>query len=216
MLRIQSKHFELPFPFCRSIAQPFDVDAPMQTTLDGASPRNGARRPFRPTRCSVAPVVQKSAPRQAVSPGGSYGASGHPLIALRSDLKVVLAAQPVDFRKSVHSLSALVPTKCSSDWCWAAVRSGGRPTYDECNLSCLSYSIADLTRVSRSSPSSRNRFDRYARAASALFSNRSKASCAKASMVTVLSNVIGQFPCLGPLLLRFKLSAFPLNDGMIR
>jgi transposase len=30
------------------------------------------------------------------------------LIALRSDLKVVLAAQPVDFRKSVHTLSALV------------------------------------------------------------------------------------------------------------
>ena len=32
----------------------------------------------------------------------------HPLIALRPDLKVVLAAQPVDFRKSVHTLSALV------------------------------------------------------------------------------------------------------------
>jgi transposase len=30
------------------------------------------------------------------------------LIALRSDLRVVLAAQPVDFRKSVHTLSALV------------------------------------------------------------------------------------------------------------
>lgn len=30
------------------------------------------------------------------------------MIALRSDLKVVLAAQPVDFRKSVHTLSALV------------------------------------------------------------------------------------------------------------
>jgi len=30
------------------------------------------------------------------------------VIALRSDLKVVLAAQPVDFRKSVHTLSALV------------------------------------------------------------------------------------------------------------
>jgi transposase len=30
------------------------------------------------------------------------------LIALRPDLKVVLAAQPVDFRKSVHTLSALV------------------------------------------------------------------------------------------------------------
>ena len=31
-----------------------------------------------------------------------------PVIALRADLKVVLAAQPVDFRKSVHTLSALV------------------------------------------------------------------------------------------------------------
>lgn len=30
------------------------------------------------------------------------------MIALRSDLKVVLAAQPGDFRKSVHTLSALV------------------------------------------------------------------------------------------------------------
>jgi transposase len=30
------------------------------------------------------------------------------VIALRSDLKVVLAAHPVDFRKSVHTLSALV------------------------------------------------------------------------------------------------------------
>ncbi|GLR91015.1 hypothetical protein [Bradyrhizobium iriomotense] len=30
------------------------------------------------------------------------------MIALRPDLKVVLAAQPVDFRKSVHTLSALV------------------------------------------------------------------------------------------------------------
>jgi transposase len=30
------------------------------------------------------------------------------VIALRSDLKVVLAAQPVDFRKSLHTLSALV------------------------------------------------------------------------------------------------------------
>lgn len=30
------------------------------------------------------------------------------MIALQSDLKVVLAAQPVDFRKSVHTLSALV------------------------------------------------------------------------------------------------------------
>ena len=30
------------------------------------------------------------------------------MIALRADLKVVLATQPVDFRKSVHTLSALV------------------------------------------------------------------------------------------------------------
>ncbi len=30
------------------------------------------------------------------------------MIALRPDLKVVVAAHPVDFRKSVHTLSALV------------------------------------------------------------------------------------------------------------
>lgn len=30
------------------------------------------------------------------------------MIALRADLKVVMAARPVDFRKSVHTLSALV------------------------------------------------------------------------------------------------------------
>ena len=30
------------------------------------------------------------------------------MIALRADLKVVLATQPIDFRKSVHTLSALV------------------------------------------------------------------------------------------------------------
>ncbi len=30
------------------------------------------------------------------------------MIALRADLKVVVAVQPVDFRKSVHTLSALV------------------------------------------------------------------------------------------------------------
>jgi transposase len=30
------------------------------------------------------------------------------VIGFRADLKVVLAAQPVDFRKSVHTLSALV------------------------------------------------------------------------------------------------------------
>ncbi|WP_128971447.1 IS66 family insertion sequence element accessory protein TnpB [Bradyrhizobium tropiciagri] len=38
----------------------------------------------------------------------SVGVSGHPVIALRSDLKVVLAEQPVDFRESVHTLSAVV------------------------------------------------------------------------------------------------------------
>jgi transposase len=31
-----------------------------------------------------------------------------PVIALRSDLKVVLATQPADFRKTVHTLPALV------------------------------------------------------------------------------------------------------------
>ena len=30
------------------------------------------------------------------------------MIALRPELKVVMAAQPVDFRKSLHTLSALV------------------------------------------------------------------------------------------------------------
>ncbi|HEY2538335.1 MAG TPA: IS66 family insertion sequence element accessory protein TnpB [Stellaceae bacterium] len=30
------------------------------------------------------------------------------MITLRADVKVVMAAQPVDFRKSVHTLSALV------------------------------------------------------------------------------------------------------------
>ncbi|WOH52908.1 MULTISPECIES: hypothetical protein [unclassified Bradyrhizobium] len=35
------------------------------------------------------------------------------MIALRSDLKVVLATQPVDFRKSVHTLSALVSEACA-------------------------------------------------------------------------------------------------------
>ncbi|MFB9268730.1 IS66 family insertion sequence element accessory protein TnpB [Bradyrhizobium erythrophlei] len=39
---------------------------------------------------------------------GAVGAPGHPVTALRSDLKMVLAAQPIDFRKSVHTLSALV------------------------------------------------------------------------------------------------------------
>ena len=39
---------------------------------------------------------------------GAIGAQRRPVIALRADLKVVLATQPVDFRKSVHTLSALV------------------------------------------------------------------------------------------------------------
>ena len=39
---------------------------------------------------------------------GAVGAARRPVIALRADLKVVMAAQPVDFRKSVHTLSALV------------------------------------------------------------------------------------------------------------
>jgi transposase len=30
------------------------------------------------------------------------------VISFRADLKIMLAAQPVDFRKSVHTLSALV------------------------------------------------------------------------------------------------------------
>jgi transposase len=43
-----------------------------------------------------------------IKTNGAGGASGHPVIALRSDLKEMLATQPVDFRKSVHTLSALV------------------------------------------------------------------------------------------------------------
>lgn len=34
-------------------------------------------------------------------------ASGHPVIALRSNLRVILAAQSIDFRNSVHALWAL-------------------------------------------------------------------------------------------------------------
>jgi transposase len=37
------------------------------------------------------------------------------VIALRSDLKVVVASQPVDFRKSVHTLSALVSEALRAD-----------------------------------------------------------------------------------------------------
>src|SRR5436190_18794921 len=39
---------------------------------------------------------------------GVVGAARGPVIALRADLKVVMAVQPVDFRKSVHTLSAVV------------------------------------------------------------------------------------------------------------
>jgi transposase len=39
---------------------------------------------------------------------GAVGAARRPVIALRADLKVTVAAQPVDFRKSVHTLSALM------------------------------------------------------------------------------------------------------------
>jgi IS66 Orf2 like protein len=39
---------------------------------------------------------------------GAVGATRRPVIALRVDLKVVVAIQPVDFRKSAHTLSALV------------------------------------------------------------------------------------------------------------
>ena len=58
--------------------------------------------------------------------GGAVGASRDPVIALRSDLKVVLAAQPVDFRKSVHTLSALVSEALSRAYP-VGVESGGFP-----------------------------------------------------------------------------------------
>jgi len=37
------------------------------------------------------------------------------MIALRADLKVLVAAQPVDFRKSIHTLSALVAEALRAD-----------------------------------------------------------------------------------------------------
>jgi len=37
------------------------------------------------------------------------------LISFRADLKIMLAAQPVDFRKSVHTLSALVSEALRAD-----------------------------------------------------------------------------------------------------
>jgi hypothetical protein len=42
------------------------------------------------------------------APGCLHDHWRRPVIALRANLKIVLAAQPVDFRKSVHTLSALV------------------------------------------------------------------------------------------------------------
>ena len=42
---------------------------------------------------------------------GAERAAEYPVIALRPGLKVVLASQPVEFRKSVHTLSALVSGK---------------------------------------------------------------------------------------------------------
>jgi len=52
LLRIEPKCFELPTPFRRSIAQPFDIDASGQTALDGsrqASPWLTALLARRPT-----------------------------------------------------------------------------------------------------------------------------------------------------------------------
>jgi transposase len=37
------------------------------------------------------------------------------VISFRADLKIMLAAQPVDFRKSVHTLSALVNDALRAD-----------------------------------------------------------------------------------------------------
>lgn len=73
---------------------------------DGIAPRQGWRDDRdRGGRCTH-PGGARSGAGDAFD--RAIGASGHPLIALRSDLKVVVAAQPVDFRKSVHTLSALV------------------------------------------------------------------------------------------------------------
>jgi len=37
------------------------------------------------------------------------------VISFRADLKILLATQPVDFRKSVHTLSALVSEALRAD-----------------------------------------------------------------------------------------------------
>ena len=42
-------------------------------------------------------------------------AAGRQVISFRADLKIMLAAQPVDFRKSVHTLSALVSEALRAD-----------------------------------------------------------------------------------------------------
>ena len=78
-------------------------------------------------------------------------------------------------------------------------------------ISALSYSIADLTRASRSCPSLSNRSDKYAWAALASLSQRSKASRAKLSMVTVLTTVMDRFPCCNPRALTCSSRIFPCH-----
>jgi transposase len=46
---------------------------------------------------------------------GAGGGAGRQVISFRADLKIMLAAQPVDFRKSVHTLSALVSEALRAD-----------------------------------------------------------------------------------------------------
>jgi len=60
--------------------------------------------------------IEVSGARIWVEPGvdcddafdGAVGAARRGVIALRADLKVVVATHPIDFAKSVHTLSALV------------------------------------------------------------------------------------------------------------
>jgi hypothetical protein len=60
--------------------------------------------------------IEVNGARIRVEPGGGcsdalygpVGAQRRSMIALRPGLKLVVATQPVDFRKSVHTLSALV------------------------------------------------------------------------------------------------------------
>jgi transposase len=48
------------------------------------------------------------------------------VISFRADLKIMLAAQPVDFRKSVHTLSALVSEALRADpYCGDAAAPSG-------------------------------------------------------------------------------------------